>query len=66
MNKTQNRSLIPGRVRGELETDPARIGDDKILPLRQEQLGEISVKPGGLVLVEPDLFLHPVIRWLVQ
>lgn len=56
--------LVPGRVRGELETDPARSGGSKILLLRQKHLGEVSVVPGGLVLVDAAPFSHPVIHWL--
>jgi len=56
--------LVPGRVRGELETDPARSGGSKILLLRQKHLGEVSVVPGGLVLVDAAAFSHPVIHWL--
>ena len=56
--------FVPGRVFGELETDPTRSGSHKILMLRQEQLGYLCDAPGGLILVDAAPLSHPVIHWL--
>jgi phosphoenolpyruvate-protein kinase (PTS system EI component) len=56
--------LVPGRAFGELETDLGRAIGNKILLLRQEQLGQVSGVPGGLVLVDAAPLSHPVIHWL--
>lgn len=57
-------SLVPGRAHGELERDPARSAGDKVLLLRQDQLGEIAVRPAGVVLIEAGPFSHALIQWL--
>ncbi len=57
-------SLVPGRAHGELERDPARSAGDKVLLLRQDQLGEIAVRPAGVVLMEAGPFSHALIQWL--
>jgi phosphoenolpyruvate-protein kinase (PTS system EI component) len=64
MKRTQIASLIPGRVVGQIERDPTRSGSNKIMLLRQDQLGDLSSPPGGLILVEAALFSHPIIQWL--
>jgi phosphoenolpyruvate-protein kinase (PTS system EI component) len=51
-------------VQGLIERDPKRSGSDKVLVLRQDEIGAISDPPGGLILVEAAPFSHPIIRWL--
>lgn len=55
---------MPGRVQGVIERDPKRSGSDKVLVLRQDEIGAISEPPGGLILIEAAPFSHPIIRWL--
>jgi phosphoenolpyruvate-protein kinase (PTS system EI component) len=64
MKRSQIASLVPGWVRGRIEKDPRRSGGHKILLLRQEQLGDLSRPPGGVILVEAAPFSHAIIRWL--
>ena len=64
MIRTRIASLVPGRVAGVIETDPARSASGKLLLLRQEQLAAVTAPPAGVVLVEAAPFSHALIGWL--
>lgn len=59
-------SLVPGRIRGRIETDPAGRVADRILLVSQSRLAQVRQRPAGLLIVEPAPFSHPVIRWCSQ
>jgi hypothetical protein len=56
---------VPGYAENS-EASSAHSSDSKSLPLRQDQLGDIVVKPRGLVLAGANLFSPPVICCLLQ